>query len=405
MAISVNEVTKVISILQADLLDLGGGIYQLDTDAFRLELRDWESSEQGSWRSITHKHNPPVTVGGVTLARVVEIINGYTITFEDGQYRVILVGSNNNILDVTNINQVSIAPTNSAGLTFSKEIQDLSFGDARVWINTVTGVDDTQYPTGTPAFPVDGFPNAALIIAARNLSLRLHIKGTETFLGSDNIDGYNIKGSHEEQSEAILTSGVSTTGTFFDRMHVQGTANGEIVIENGHINSLVNFEGHAIRTELSATTVLSVLESTEHEFRNCYSGVAGTGTPVIDCDDIANLDLQLRGYHGGIELRNISHAGSNVSVDLDSGHLNIAATCTAGTIVVRGVGHVTDNSGAGCTVVRTGLTVGAEGRELWQFRGLDPDNDLLIQDGSQTVDGKTVAVSDDGTTTTVNRTP
>jgi len=46
---------------------------------------------------------------------VVEIINGYTVTFEDGQYRVTLLGANSNVADVTNVNQVSIQPNNSAG--------------------------------------------------------------------------------------------------------------------------------------------------------------------------------------------------------------------------------------------------------------------------------------------------
>ncbi len=116
MTITVNEVTKVISIPQADLTPLGGGIFTQDTQAFRLELRDWESSTPGAWRSITHKHNLGVTVGGTILAPVIEIINGYTLTYEDGQYRVIFLGSNNNFVDVANVNQVSLVPTNSAGL-------------------------------------------------------------------------------------------------------------------------------------------------------------------------------------------------------------------------------------------------------------------------------------------------
>lgn len=406
MTILVDEVTKIITVPKADLLATADPIiFQHDTELFRLELRDWESSVPGSWRSITHSHNQPVTVGGVTLAQVIEIINGYTITYEDGQYRVILLGSNNNILDVANVNQVSIAPTNSAGLTYSKEIQDLSFGDARVWIDTVLGADATQYPTGIAATPVDGFVNAELIIANRNLSLRLHLKNTMTLLGTDNFDNYDIKGGHESRAIIVLTPGVSTSGSFFQGIHVSGTASGAIVIEDGDIGTLVNFEGHAKNSELSGVITLSVLEETEHEFRQCYSGIAGTGAPTIDCNDIVDLDLLVRGYHGGLELRNISDAGSAVSVDLDSGHLKLAATCTAGTIAVRGTGHLTDNSGAGCTVVRTGLTIGAEIQDIHQFRGLDPDNDLLIQDGSQTVDGKTVVVSDDGTTTTVNRTP
>lgn len=116
MAITINWSTKVINVPQADLLSLGGGIYELDVDDFRLELKNLEDSEAGMAFPDTHRHNTEVVLGGLTLARVVEIINGYTVTFEDGQYAVSLVGANNNIADVTNVNQVSVRANNSAGL-------------------------------------------------------------------------------------------------------------------------------------------------------------------------------------------------------------------------------------------------------------------------------------------------
>jgi hypothetical protein len=47
---------------------------------------------------------------------VVEIINGYTITFEDGQYAVELIGANSNVAGVVNINQVATRSFNTAGL-------------------------------------------------------------------------------------------------------------------------------------------------------------------------------------------------------------------------------------------------------------------------------------------------
>lgn len=116
MAISIAWATKIITIPQSYLTDLGGGVYELDTDQFRLDLKDLEDSEEGMPFPTTHNHNTTVTVGGVTLARVIEIINGYTITFEDGMYAVKLTGSNNNISDVSNVNSVSIRSANSAGL-------------------------------------------------------------------------------------------------------------------------------------------------------------------------------------------------------------------------------------------------------------------------------------------------
>jgi hypothetical protein len=68
----------------------------------------------------THQHNTEVTIAGITYARTIEIINGYSLEFEDGQYTVIIEGSNNNFHDVLNgilvQNQVQVIPTNSAGL-------------------------------------------------------------------------------------------------------------------------------------------------------------------------------------------------------------------------------------------------------------------------------------------------
>lgn len=118
MAISINWATKIISIPRADLITLGGADYQLDLDVFRLVLKNIEDSDEGMAYPHTHNHVAPIVVGGVALARVVEIINGYTVTFEDvsSPYRVTLVGGNSNVADVTNINNVSVRPQNSAGL-------------------------------------------------------------------------------------------------------------------------------------------------------------------------------------------------------------------------------------------------------------------------------------------------
>src|SRR3990167_6678798 len=142
MAITINHVTKVISVPQADLTFISGSLYELDVDAFRLTLKGLEDDADGMALSDTHRHNTPVTVGGATLARVVEIINGYTITFQDLQYAVRLVGANNNIPDVVNINQVSIRSANSAGMIISGSgvtAQDKIDITDQVWARTLEG--------------------------------------------------------------------------------------------------------------------------------------------------------------------------------------------------------------------------------------------------------------------------
>jgi hypothetical protein len=108
----INVPKTATTLVQTDPFE----IRELDIDAFRLRLKDLEDDVEGIPWPTTHNHNTIVTVGGVTLARVVEIINGYTITFENGNYAVNLVGANSNIADVTNLNYVQVRAANSAGL-------------------------------------------------------------------------------------------------------------------------------------------------------------------------------------------------------------------------------------------------------------------------------------------------
>lgn len=119
MAIYINWTTFTIHVPKADMTLVQSypfEIRQLDVDEFRLALKNLEDSAAGMVYPNTHNHNAPITVGGVTLARVVEVLSPYTITFEDGQYAVNLYGGNNNISDKTNLNQVSVRSANSAGL-------------------------------------------------------------------------------------------------------------------------------------------------------------------------------------------------------------------------------------------------------------------------------------------------
>lgn len=119
MPITIDWGTRVIFIPQSYLTFVSGNVYEMDAHEFHVDLIDLQDDEEGMAFPDTHRHNSAVSLGGIVLAHVVEIINGYTITFEDGQYAVNIVGANNNISDVTNVNQVSVRTFNSAGMVIS----------------------------------------------------------------------------------------------------------------------------------------------------------------------------------------------------------------------------------------------------------------------------------------------
>ena len=131
MAISIDWGTKVITVPKADTTFITNTPYEireLNMNTFRLAIADLQDNFDGMPYDTVVEHTGPVTVGGVTLDRVVEIINGYTLTFENGAYAVNLVGGNNNIADVLNLNNVSIRSANSAGLQLVSIGSGLSAG-------------------------------------------------------------------------------------------------------------------------------------------------------------------------------------------------------------------------------------------------------------------------------------
>lgn len=137
MPISVDIGTKIISVPQSYLTLVGGIVYTLDTNQLRLDLRDWEDSEAGIIADTTHIHKTKSVLSGVTYARIFEIINGYTVEFEDtgSHYTVICQGTNHNLADVMVQNAVNLIIGNSAGLV---EINSAAIGAADVWNHTLS---------------------------------------------------------------------------------------------------------------------------------------------------------------------------------------------------------------------------------------------------------------------------
>ena len=71
--ISVNYNTKVIFIPKSDLTLIQSSpteILEMDLNWFRMQLKSWEDDPPGMVMPTTHNHVAPISVGGVTLARV-----------------------------------------------------------------------------------------------------------------------------------------------------------------------------------------------------------------------------------------------------------------------------------------------------------------------------------------------
>jgi hypothetical protein len=404
--ISIDWGTQIIFVPKSYTQFVSTGTFeirQLDINQFRLDLKALEYGVEGMPHLRTHSHNTTVTVGGVQLARVVTIINGYSITFEDGPYAVNLVGANSNIADVVNLNQVQIRSANSAGLTFSEEINAQSFL-GRVWISNSAdhpneGQPGVQFPRGTPTSPVDNYADAYFIAQNRNfhefnLDGELIFTGTTytetdvtggtiTYVGRTDLT-HEVWHGFSPYASDIVSPFCSDGNSYLDGSCVGGatrnpsfpgspptggfTDNRRTAIRNssfykmgvsGYYTGFANFydcligiddgvpffdgfNGEMDNCGIGGDVIIcnSVRDVDTIEFRNCYDITPTSTAPSFDFTQMDNSVARFSGWHGAMRIKGLK-TNDDLTIGVDSGYIKIDLdTCTGGTIHIRGLCHI-----------------------------------------------------------------
>lgn len=357
MAISIDWGTRVINVPKADLTLIQSTpteIREMNLDWFRLQLKDLEDDPEGMPFPDTHRHNTEVTVAGLTLARVIEIINGYTITFEDGQYAVNLVGANSNVADIVNVNQVSVRSFNSAGLISSPAIEYSSF-ENEVSIDTSSPYSGTLYPVGTKRQPVNNINDAILIAEYRGLK-RFKFSSNFTFNVGLNITGYELYGDGMQNSTFTFVNGSITAYCEIYKAKVTGRSIGITYYEECLLDdygaSQLYATGSTINLErcLLANTIYIPANFTGRiRALECKSGFAPA---TLSCNG-AGFTLVARNWIGDMALTGCTNPNFAGTVDMLSGFITLEGTNTGGNIILRGIGNLLNTSTM--TVNSTGL--------------------------------------------------
>lgn len=350
MAITIDWPTGVINIPKADMTLIQSTpteIRQLNLDTFRLILKDLEDGEEGMPWPKTHNHNTTVTVGGVTLARVVELINGYTVTFEDGQYAVNLVGANSNVGDKVNVNQVSVRSANSAGLQDLSTILSSAY-NGEVCVDPQSPNAGTDVPVGTRGTPVNNLADAKLIADKENAH-NIRILRSMTIENVDFSDGYRFVTDSPVTEQLTLAPSANVRNCDFEFCNIQGTLDGNNIYRQCVLGDVTFTSGFVFQCSLNGTITLepgALLGALD-----CFSNtLAGQPSPTIDFN--GSGQLLLRNYAGVIELINhTDDSGDGDScIDMSSGRVFVRSSCTAGFFPIRGVAEVTDESTGTCDV-------------------------------------------------------
>jgi hypothetical protein len=327
-------------------------IRQLNIDSFRLELKALEDDSTGMAWTRTHRHNTTVTVGGVILARVVEILDPYVVQFEDGMYAVNLTGANSNIADKTVVNQVSVRSANSAGLQDLSTILAAAY-DGEVIVSAVSGQTGTVVPLGTRGTPSSNFPDA-LLIAQRVGASRFRLLESMS-ITTGNYTGYAFTSDNAAKIILTISPAVVVTDSQFQDLTVVGTLDGFATVRDARLISTTFKSGFIFRSAIVNTLTLTAGEITV--LIDCFSDALSTGSDAM-IDMSGSAQMEIINFNGELEITNFAGGLSTVEIFINSGNVTLASSVTGGVVHVYGGGQLIDNS-AGATVIdgTTGLRV------------------------------------------------
>lgn len=122
MAYTVNWITKLITIPQADLTLISGDNYSLDMADVHSEIRrlEWALTD-GLWAPEIINFYPTVTLSGIAKTPTVEFKNDYTVQFGGSNYNVSVSGYDTNMADV-------LVPGNGINVVFNNSVGKVASG-------------------------------------------------------------------------------------------------------------------------------------------------------------------------------------------------------------------------------------------------------------------------------------
>lgn len=238
--------------------------------------------------------------------------------------------------------------TDQIFLSYAVVTRSVGYADGAVWIDTINGTAGTiPFINGTADRPVLTLADGITLAISLGLSrFRIASGSVITFVSAQ--DGRVYVGSRW----TLALGGQSISGSMIVGATVSGMCTG--AVSPRFVDCVFGFvtlpATQARNCGIAGGIILT--DAGAYIFEQCYSAVAGTGTPFVDFG-VAVLDTQLnmRHHSGGTEVRNMGQAGTDTMSLEGQGQIIAAASCTGGTIAVRGPFTRIDNSGGAVTFV------------------------------------------------------
>jgi hypothetical protein len=231
----------------------------------------------------------------------------------------------------------SVVRTSSSSATV-QELASLQFAtfNGGVTVDTTSSYSGTIFPTGTLAQPVNNFADALSIATTRGFS-QLFVIGDATLTGALDFAGVTLIGESQTKTTITVDPSVNVLEAEFTDCTLTGTLDGTATLVDCTIKTLTFLNGFIDHCLLEGP--ITVVGPQDVHLLACR---ASSTPPTIDCGGDGPT-IVVRNYSGRLTLSNKT-GSADVIVDMVSGEITLDSTVSAGTITVRGIGDVIDNS-------------------------------------------------------------
>lgn len=380
-----------------------GGDNELDVKEIYSEWKVW-SQQNPKWLPAMSVIGGDPLTPELDLGSTFFLENGWRFRPAERNHRVTLVGNlwtrepgEDPSVDTLAPYRVTVQQRVSNLVDASVARLDLDQLLQAVYVDLHDGVAGTGEGVGTPTNPSNNIADAFIIAASKNLHefrLRGHL-----YLDR-NISDWTFTGIGNRGNAGVHIEGYSVDGCLFDNTHVDGWMTGATDIRKCDIRIIDGLEGRLHGCGLVSSFQIS--ENASVHFVDCHAE-SGNGYP--SCIFRQNSVVQFRNYSGNLELFGMT-AGCIAVVDLDPGALRIHSSCTGGTVLVRGVGTLEDNSNGLVSVEKTGLVgpslTDAETRAVVREETWDVPVNSVVVAGSTGSTLKDIAANTEATIAKVN---
>ncbi len=256
---------------------------------------------------------------------------------------------------------------------------------------------------GTALDPRDSLANAhPLMVNRRAIFLVRDPVQTLGALDWTNVQFEGPESHGAANASAIALNAQSVAGSIFNGLSISGDAAASSIAANDcAVSAVTNVAGRFRRCVMAGTMALSA----PARFENCQ----GSGTNIFELDLTAITGAQiieLLGFKGFVRITNLADAAARLEITGEGIEVELAASVTSGTVVLRGTGKLINNSApVALTIDKSGLVNRDEGEIQINARYVDSTDALFInawleRDGSipvSTTQGSATIYDENGT--------